>query len=85
MTGFQICLLVLVVAALGPGLVLAGTGGAPRRLVGASLVASTATVVFLVMAQVAGQQYELILPLVMVGLSFAGVLVFTRLLASRTG
>ncbi|MGH9086568.1 MAG: hypothetical protein ACRDYZ_00360 [Acidimicrobiales bacterium] len=83
MSGFAICLLVLLVAAVGPALVLATRGDELGRLVGASLTASVATLAFLLIAQLEDRSYELIVPLVMAPMSFAGVLVFTRLLSTR--
>ena len=83
MSGFEVCALVLLVAGIGPGLALAALGDAHGRLVGMALTGSIATLLFLVLAQVADRSYELVVALVMVPMSFAGVLVFTRLLSAR--
>ena len=59
------------------------TGEAARR---ASRVRLTvALLTLLVMSQAAGQSSYLIVPFVLVLLSFAGTLVFTRLLGPRSG
>lgn len=83
MSGFEVCALVLLVGGVGPALVLAARGDEHGRLVGMALTGSVATLLFLVLAQVADRPYELIVPLVMVPMSFAGVLVFTRLLSGK--
>lgn len=54
------------------------------RLVGLELGSSITVLILLLLAQVAGQSQFLIVPLTLVLLSFAGTLVFTRLLASRS-
>jgi multicomponent Na+:H+ antiporter subunit F len=82
-SGFEVCALVLLVAGVGPAVVLAARGDEHTRLVGLSLTGSVAAVLFLLLAQVADRSYELIVPLVMVPMSFAGVLVFTRLLSGK--
>lgn len=71
-------LLVLVLA--GPGLVLAARGSATARLVGLQLASAVTVLLLMVLAIVLGQPSLLIVPLVTVLLSFAGTLVFTRLL-----
>ncbi|MCW2726546.1 MAG: hypothetical protein JWN35_3467 [Frankiales bacterium] len=83
MTGYEVCLLVLAVAGLGPALLVSSRGDPLDRLVGLELTSAVALVFTLVLSQVAGQSYYLAVPLVMVPLSFAGTLVFTRLLAPR--
>jgi multisubunit Na+/H+ antiporter MnhF subunit len=82
MTGYTICAAVLLVALL-PGLILAAYGEADARLVGLELVGSVATAFMLVLAQVTHQSYYLSAPLLLVPLSLAGTLVFTRLLAPQ--
>lgn len=82
MSGFAVCVLVLLIAAIGPALLLASRGDDMGRLVGTSLTASVATLVFLIVPELTGRSYELIVPLVMAPMSFAGVLVFTRLLST---
>jgi multisubunit Na+/H+ antiporter MnhF subunit len=81
-TGYTVCALVLLVS-LAPALLLASRGGAVDRLVGLELFSSIATVFMLVLAQVTHQSYFLSVPLVLVPMSFAGTLVFTRLLGRR--
>lgn len=79
MSGFAICTAVLLVGGLAPALVVASRSSAASRLVGVELVAAVATVALLLISQVVHQSYDLIVPLVLVPLSFAGTLVFTRL------
>ena len=82
MSGYTVCALVLV-ATLVPAAWLASHGEAVERLVGLELVSAVAVVFLIVMAQVSHQSYFLAVPLVLVPLSFAGTLVFTRLLGPR--
>jgi multisubunit Na+/H+ antiporter MnhF subunit len=82
MSGYTVCALVLV-AALAPAAWIAARGEAVDRLVGLELVSAVATLFLVVMAQVSHQSYFLAVPLVLVPLSFAGTLVFTRLLGPR--
>ncbi|MCU1488803.1 MAG: hypothetical protein JWM85_208 [Acidimicrobiaceae bacterium] len=79
MTGEQVCLLVLLVGGLAPALALACRGEPIARLVGVELVTSVLVFAFLILSQL-GNAYELVVPLVLVPLAFAGTLVFTRLL-----
>jgi multisubunit Na+/H+ antiporter MnhF subunit len=72
--------LVLMVAGLGPALWLGVRGDAVDRLVGLELGSALTVLVLLLLAQATGQSSLLIVPLVLVLLSFAGTLVFTRLL-----
>lgn len=83
MTGWLVAALALMVLGLGPVLWLGTHGEAAARLVGLELGASITALTLLVLAQAAGQSQLLIVPLVLVVLSFAGTLVFTRLLATR--
>lgn len=80
MTVLRICLLVLLVAGIAPGAVLAAHGPPGHRLVGVELVGAVTVVAMMLSAQVVKQSYELIVPLVLVVLAFAGTLVFTRLI-----
>lgn len=82
MTGYTIVALVLL-ASLLPAGVVASRGDGLDRLVGLELVSSIAAVFMLVLAQVSHQSYFLSVPLVLVPMSFAGTLVFTRLLGRR--
>lgn len=86
MTAFTVCLIALLVGGFLPALVLASRGDPGERLVGLDLLAAVLTFALILLSQVGpGQSYDLILPLVLVPLSFAGTLVFTRLLGSREG
>ena len=82
MSGYLLCALVLLLALVPAGLV-AARGGAVERLVGLELVSGVGVVFMLVLAQVSHQSYFLSVPLVLVPMSFAGTLVFTRLLGRR--
>ena len=73
---------VLMVGGLIPAMVLAYRDTAARRLVGLELVSVTGTLVMLLLCQAFNQSSYLIVPLVLALLSFAGTLVFTRLLGS---
>jgi multisubunit Na+/H+ antiporter MnhF subunit len=75
--------LVLMVAGLGPALWLGARGTAAERLVGVELGSAVTVLVLLLLSQAVGQSSLLIVPLVLVMLSFAGTLVFTRLLSPR--
>lgn len=81
MTGYEICEAVLMLGALLPALVLAATGRSGDRLIGVVLTSAVVTVAMLLMGQISGQSYELIVPLVLVVLSVVGTLVFTRLIS----
>jgi multisubunit Na+/H+ antiporter MnhF subunit len=83
MTFDQVCVLILLVGGLGPVIALGATGSPTNRLIGLELGTVVVTVLFLLLAQIADQSYELILPLVLVPLSFAGALVYTRILSRR--
>lgn len=79
-----VCLIVLLVGGLLPSLFIASRGDPGARVVGLDLVAVVATFCLILLSEVGpGQSYDLILPLVLVPLSFAGTLVFTRLLGER--
>lgn len=66
-----------------PALVLACRGDPMERLVGMELAGGVLVLDLLVLSQAFGQSSYLIVPLVLVLLSFAGTLVFTRLLGPR--
>lgn len=84
MTTLEICLAALLVGGLLPALIIASRGGPTDRVVGLDLAGAVVTVVLILASEVGpGQSYDLILPLVFVPLSFAGILVFTRLLGER--
>jgi len=81
-SGYTLCALALLCALLPAG-VVASRGDGIDRLVGLELVGSVGAVFMLVLAQVSHQSYFLSVPLVLVPMSFAGTLVFTRLLGRR--
>jgi multisubunit Na+/H+ antiporter MnhF subunit len=71
---------VLTVGALMPALWLTATGRPEQRLVGLQLGGSVLVLELLLLAQALGQSSYLVVPVVLVVASFAGTLVFTRLL-----
>lgn len=73
----------LLVGGLVPAMALAYRGPDRQRLVGLELAGSVTVLVLLLFIQAINQSSYLIVPLVLVLLSFAGTLVFTRLLGSR--
>lgn len=83
MTGYEICTVALVGGALPAALSLSWRGRPVDRLVGLELVSAVSVVALLLISQVTGESYELIVPLVLVPLSAAGTLVFTRLIGGR--
>lgn len=70
----------LMIGGFGPAMVLAGRGPAAHRLLGLELAGAVGVIVLMVLCQAMNQPSYLIVPLVLVLLSFAGTLVFTRLL-----
>jgi len=82
-SAWLVAVLVLMVAGLGPSLWLGSRGSAAERLVGVELGSAVTVLILLLLSQAAGQSSLLIVPLVLVLLSFAGTLVFTRLLSPR--
>lgn len=72
----------LLAGGLGPALLLASRGDVVSRLVGLELAGAVSVAVLLLLIQATGQTTALIVPLVLALLSFAGALVFTRLLRS---
>lgn len=83
MNAWMLAALVLMVAGLGPALWLGARGDAVDRLVGLELASALTVLVLFLLAQATGRSSLLIVPLVLVLLSFAGTLVFTRLLGLR--
>lgn len=78
------CLIALMAGGFVPVLLLCSHGEPASRLIGLDLLATVLTFCLILLSQVGpGQSYDLILPLVLVPLSFAGTLVFTRLLGKR--
>ena len=80
MTIWVIAAAALMIAGLGPTMLLAFRGPAAHRVLGLELAGTVGTLVLLVLSQAFDQSSYLILPLVLALLSFAGTLVFTRLL-----
>ncbi|MBO0693104.1 MAG: hypothetical protein J2P58_09430 [Acidimicrobiaceae bacterium] len=81
MSTLEICVVALLVGALLPALTISSRGEPIDRVVGLELASAVITLVLILLSEVGpGQSYDLILPLVFVPLSFAGILVFTRLL-----
>ena len=76
--------IVLVAGGFAPALWLGSRGTPVDRLVGLELAGAVTALVLLLMSQAAGQPSYLIVPLVLVLVSLAGTLVFTRLLAPRS-
>jgi multisubunit Na+/H+ antiporter MnhF subunit len=85
MTIWVIAAGVLMVGGLVPAMVLACRGPAAHRLVGLELAGAVATILMVVLCQAFNQSSYLIVPLVLALLSFAGTLVFTRLLGAHDG
>lgn len=75
--------LVLILGALVPAVVLGLRGTPLDRLVGLQLGGSVLVPVLLLLSAGYGQTLYLIVPLVLAVLSFAGILVFLRLLEAR--
>jgi multisubunit Na+/H+ antiporter MnhF subunit len=78
--GYTICTLALLAGGLLPALALASKGDAVDRLVGVELISGVTVIAMLLISQVVEEAYNLIVPLVLVPLSVAGTLVFTRLI-----
>jgi multisubunit Na+/H+ antiporter MnhF subunit len=73
----------LMIGGLIPAMVLAGRGPAAHRLLGLELAGATGVILLMVLCQAMNQSSYLIVPLVLALLSFAGTLVFTRLLGGH--
>lgn len=71
---------VLAVAGLGPALVVGSRGKALDRLTGLQLAGPVVVLLLIATSVVLGQSSYLIVPLALVLLSYAGTLVYTRLL-----
>lgn len=83
MNGWLIGTLALMIGGLGPAAWLALRGDPVQRLTGVCLAGPVVTLVLVLLAHAAGQSSYLIVPLALALLSFAGTLVFTRLLGPR--
>jgi multisubunit Na+/H+ antiporter MnhF subunit len=82
MTGWLTAAAVLMMA-MTVALWFASTGNPARRVVGLQVGSSLLVLILLLLAQAFQQPQYLIVPLVLAVLSFAGTLVFNRLLRSR--
>lgn len=85
MTGFAVCIVVLLVGGLGPAVVIGARGRPSRRLVGLEIGSAVVTTFFVLFTVVSGYGFDLTLPLVLAPMSFAGTLVYTRLLSPQGG
>lgn len=83
MSLWTIATVVLLLAGVMPALYLGATGSDLQRLVGLELTSAVAVLALLAISQAVRQPDYLIVPLVLVLLSFAGTLVFARLLGPR--
>lgn len=83
MTAWVVAAGALLVGGLVPAMILAGRGPAAHRLLGLELAGATGIIVLMVLCQAMNQSSYLIVPLVLALLSFAGTLVFTRLLGGH--
>jgi multisubunit Na+/H+ antiporter MnhF subunit len=72
---------VLCVAGLGPALVVAAHGRSLHRLTGLQFAGPVTVLVLVAVATAARQPSYLIVPLALAVLTFAGTLVYTRLLS----
>jgi multisubunit Na+/H+ antiporter MnhF subunit len=75
---------VLLIGALAPAGWIAARGSAVDRLVGLEMGSVAAALELMLFSQAENESQYLIVPLVLVLLSFAGTLVYTRLLAPRS-
>ncbi len=78
-SGYTVCVLVLMLGGVLPALALASNGSASARLVGIEILSAVVTVAMLLVSQVTDESFDLIVPLVLVPVSVVGTLVFTRL------
>ncbi|TDQ00881.1 monovalent cation/H+ antiporter complex subunit F [Labedaea rhizosphaerae] len=80
MNGWLVAALVLLAGGLLPALWLGATGPAVRRLIGLQLAVVVLVPELILLSMAFGQSSYLIVPVVLVAASFAGTLVYTRLL-----
>lgn len=83
MSMWLVASLALLIGAIGPGVYVGSRGGPVDRLAGLQLLGAGAVLVLMLFAQAVGRSDYLIVPLVLVLVSFTGALVFTRLLIPR--
>jgi len=80
---WSLAMVVLLAGGAVPGLVLGARDDVIGRLIGLELTGAVATAVLVLVAHETGPSFLLTVPLVFVLVSFAGTLVFTRLLGPR--
>jgi multisubunit Na+/H+ antiporter MnhF subunit len=83
MSMWTVATLVLLVGGIAPAAFVAARGGPTDRLAGLAQLGMVATLVLLLLAQAVGRADYIAVPLVLVLLSFAGGLVYARLLVPR--
>ncbi len=81
MSAWVLGAVILLIGAVLPAGWLASRGGALDRLVGVEMGSAAVTLELILFSQAVGQPSYLIVPLVLALVSFAGTLVYTRLLA----
>ena len=81
MSGWLLFSAVLFVAGLGPALYLAARGTGVARLAGLQFGGAVTVLLLVALTVVFGQPSYLIVPLALVLLTYAGTLVYTRLLS----
>ena len=81
MSGWLLFSAVLLVGGLAPALYLGARGSGVGRLAGLQFAGAVSVLLLVALSVVFGQPSLLIVPLTLVLLSYAGTLVFTRLLS----
>ena len=82
MNGWLLFSGVLLVAGLAPALYVGARGTGVARLAGLQFASASAVLLMVALSAVAEQPSYLIVPLALVLLTYAGTLVYTRLLSS---
>lgn len=80
MSGYAVCIVVLMAGGALPALLVASWGRPSDRLVGVEIMTALAVVIMLLVSQVVDESFDLVVPLVLVPVSVVGTLVFTRLI-----
>ncbi|MFF3666325.1 monovalent cation/H+ antiporter complex subunit F [Microtetraspora malaysiensis] len=83
MSVWAVATIALAAGGLGPALYVSARGDGLDRLIGLELGGVVATLVLMLLSHGPARSSYLIAPLVLAVLSFAGTLVFTRVLADR--
>ncbi|HET6877616.1 MAG TPA: monovalent cation/H+ antiporter complex subunit F [Jatrophihabitans sp.] len=83
MSMWLVASLALLIGAFAPAVYVGARGGPVDRLAGLQQLGGVAVLVLMLFAQAVDRSDYLIVPLVLVLVSFAGALVFTRLLIPR--